>query len=163
MALRVWSDGGLREGSAGTGWIIKGAWTFDDVERDMWEDIAWVALELGSCTITVAELVGIMEAVSAIDSLLRKGRVQFTEHHRVLSVSRPAKEEAVAAWDSVSAPRAPTVVCPPCMPAVRRVAYADASCTSCGLEMFECDCASSEAVSASTEQTTLCVMKRTQC
>ena len=83
VAIRAWSDGGLRDGRAGAGWILKAAWSWEDVGKDHWCDFACAALELGECTVTVAEIVGLTQAMEAVDSVLRTGHVLFSDHHRV--------------------------------------------------------------------------------
>jgi len=94
VAIRAWSDGGLRNDSAGAGWIIKGAWTWEDVEKDHWEDLACAALELGCCDALIAEIVAFTQVVDAVDSILRTGRVKFSDSHRVRVRSTLAASEA---------------------------------------------------------------------
>ena len=57
--------------------------------------MAWAALELGSCTVAVAELVGFMKAVKAVDPILTRGPVQFTDRTRRVAGSQGVKQWAL--------------------------------------------------------------------
>ena len=81
--LRVYTDGSHRDGIAGAGWVILGAWDVSDFEcsedfkydqslvMPVWEPLLTAGRFLGSSTIVNAELAAIELAMQAVQKIGR--------------------------------------------------------------------------------------------
>ena len=91
VALVANFDGGLRDGHAASGWILKGRWG----EMDDWIEIAHASLYIGMETSMFAELYAATQALSAALSYARTGTVECdgTGRVRKLMGSMPCRDQ----------------------------------------------------------------------